>query len=378
MHTLLLLGGYGETGRALAPLLLQHTNVRLVLAGRTPERATTRAAELNAQFPGERVQARSADAADYASMMAALVGVDTLVITASTTRHASVTARAALASQVDCIDIQYSPAKVALLRSLAPDIERAGCCFVTDAGFHPGLPGVLVRRAARDLDVIESAHVGSVIRADWRSVDTGDDAVIELVDMLHDYDVAALTNGVWSHYGLFSRAALRTFDMPAPFGRQQCFAMGLQEMHELTDDYPALRDGGFFVGGFRPLVDWLVLPLIFAVQRFAPGRKRLAARLLRAALRAGSRPPFGTMLLLRASGMRADKRAYVYLTVAHPSGYFLTAAAVAAGLLQLLEGPARRPGLWTQARIVDPVRMLEDLARLGVAVRTGSAELPRA
>ena len=72
----LILGGYGSTGRLIARLLLQETVTQLVLAGRNLARAEATAAELNAQYPGQRVSAACVDAADFASLGKGLEGVD--------------------------------------------------------------------------------------------------------------------------------------------------------------------------------------------------------------------------------------------------------------------------------------------------------------
>ena len=55
--TFLILGGYGNVGRLLARLLLQETDVRLVLAGRAIKQAEAVAAQFNSLFPGNRVAA---------------------------------------------------------------------------------------------------------------------------------------------------------------------------------------------------------------------------------------------------------------------------------------------------------------------------------
>ena len=65
-------------------------------------------------------------------------------------------------------------------------------------------------------------------------------------------------------------------------------------------------------------------------------------------------------VLLDQAGLR--------ITVYHPDGYVLTAAPMAACLLQMLDGSARRPGLHFQAMLAEPGRLLEDLRKMGVEV----------
>jgi len=56
------------------------------------------------------------------------------------------------------------------------------------------------------------------------------------------------------------------------------------------------------------------------------------------------------------------------LAVSHPDGYELTAVPVAACLLQWLDGSARKPGLWMMGHLAEPLRLFEDMQRMGVKV----------
>ena len=78
-------------------------------------------------------------------------------IAAPTTHHTETVIRAAIQAGVDYLDVQLSDAKLAALRACQHEFEKRNLCFVTEAGYHPGLPSVMVRYAAGKLDSIESA-----------------------------------------------------------------------------------------------------------------------------------------------------------------------------------------------------------------------------
>jgi saccharopine dehydrogenase (NAD+, L-lysine-forming) len=189
--TFLILGGYGNTGRLIARLLLQESDVHVVLAGRSLERAAAEVAALDAAFGAGRAFARRVDAADRSSLVAAFAGVDLVVVASSTAEHAEAVARAAIDAGSDYLDVQYSSAKLARMRALEGVIQRAGRCFITDGGFHPGLPAALVRYADGQLDRLDSANVASVIKIDWASLDLSPATVQELTGELLDFQMAS-------------------------------------------------------------------------------------------------------------------------------------------------------------------------------------------
>jgi len=45
---------------------------------------------------------------------------------------------------------------------------------------------------------------------------------------------------------------------------------------------------------------------------------------------------------------------------------------VTAAILQYLEGMGRRPGLWMMGHLADPRRLVTDMKRMGVKVRTAT------
>jgi saccharopine dehydrogenase-like NADP-dependent oxidoreductase len=368
--TFLILGGYGNTGRLLARLLLQETDVRLVLAGRTVGKAEDAAAQFNHLFEGNRVLAMYADASAPASLQPAFEGVDMVIVASSTAEYVKEVAVAALQAGIDYLDIQYSTQKTAELKSLSQEIEKAGRCFITDGGFHPGLPAALVRYAAQYFDHLEKANVGSVIKVDWASLKVADSTLDELIQELNDFVTIVYKGGQWKQARMFGMMDVLTMDFGGEFGQQYCVPMLLEEMRPLPDMYPSLTETGFFVGGFNWFVDWLVLPLAMVALRLWPHRAlKPVGKLMSWGLNTFSKPPYGTLLKVEASGEKDGQAKTMDVTLYHEDGYMFTAIPVVACLLQYLDGSIKKPGLWTQANRVEPERLMQDMERMGVEVR---------
>ncbi|MCX6025966.1 MAG: saccharopine dehydrogenase NADP-binding domain-containing protein, partial [Chloroflexi bacterium] len=268
--TLIILGGYGNTGRALARLMLEHSQVRLVLAGRNEARALAEAAALNERFAGHRARGIAADAGDRKSLLRAFEGASLVVAASSTSPVVTTVAEAALEAGIDYLDPQFSRAKVAALQKMAPRIQAAGRCFITDAGFHPGLPAALVRYAAAHFDRLQIANVGSVIQIDWRTLDVSPATIDELVAEFRDYQSLHYKDGRWRPMGWVEsfRPVWMTFGQG--FGRRYTMPMFLEELRPLPKLIPGLEETGFFVGGFNGFVDWVLMPLGMAWMAVSP------------------------------------------------------------------------------------------------------------
>ena len=96
------------------------------------------------------------------------------------------------------------------------------------------------------------------------------------------------------------------------------------------------------------------------------------SRLLIWGLQAFSRPPFGVILKLQARGEKDGSLRESELSLCHPDGYVFTAVPVVACLLQYLDGCAKKPGLWMMSHLVDPGRLIHDMQRMGIEVKSST------
>jgi saccharopine dehydrogenase (NAD+, L-lysine-forming) len=368
--TILILGGYGNTGRPLARLLLQESDAQLVLAGRNLEKAQVLANELNHAFEGNRVRGACVDASDVESMKQAFTGVDFVVVASSTSQFTRQVATAALIARIGYLDIQVSTQKITYLKLMAAAIQQADCCFITDGGFHPGLPALLVRYVAQFFDQLLSARVGSVIKEDWKSLQVEDSTVYELVELINDFEMSTFKAGMWKKVSLISTSDYIDMDFGGDFGKQYCAPMMLEEMRALPELFPTLRETGFYVGSFNWFVDWVIMPFAMVAMKLWPhAALKPMARWMHWGLKTFSKPPYGTLLKVEAEGVKDSQTKTMQVIISHPDGYLFTAIPVAACLLQYLDGSINRPGLWMQALIVEPNRLIQDMQRMGINIQ---------
>jgi saccharopine dehydrogenase (NAD+, L-lysine-forming) len=370
---LLILGGYGNTGRPLAELLLQESDANLVIAGRALKKAQALAAELNKKIGEERVKGLYVDAADPAVLLEAFRGVDMVVVASSTAEYTKEIAGAAIESKADYFDVNFSTKKLTVLQALSSQIENAGLCFITDGGFHPGLPAALIRYLGVGFDKVESARVGSVIKIDWSSLDLAVSTKEEFVGEFMDMQMLAYRDGQWQKSGFISMMTPIYMDFDSEispaFGRQYCIPMFLEEMRAVPEIFPGIRETCFYVGGFNWFVDWIISPIVMAALKIWPGRaRRPMGRLMFWGMETFGKPPYGTLLKAEVQGRKGENVEAVDLILYHEDGYAFTAIPAAACLLQYLDGSIRRPGLWLQAIAVEPGRLMADMERMGIRV----------
>jgi len=375
MSKILILGGTGHTGRLIAHHLLKHSKAEITIATRHLDRAQACADKLNQHYPDQRVKAIYADASQTESLHLAFADQRMVVVAAPTTAYAENVIRTSLEMGLDYLDVQLGAQKFALLQSLSHEIEQAGLWFITEAGFHPGLPSALVRYAATHLDRMESA-----ITLGYLNMGKGlpySEAVDEVVESFRDYNGQIFKNGQWTKTNSYE---VRTSDFGGDIGRKRSYAMFFEELRPLPSLFPSLRETGFYISEMHWILDWVVMPITWGWLKVAPKAVRPIGKFLWWGMGSFHKPPYRVELQVQAAGLKDGRPVTVRSSVAHPDGYELTAIPVVATLLQYLDGFDRKPGLWMMGHVIDPLRLIKDMEKMGVVcateIQTNEAECP--
>ena len=355
----LVLGGYGGAGSNISRLLLQETDCDIIVAGRHKSMALDLCERLNAKFPG-RASGVYADASQSESLKLALQGVDLIISASTSLDYVEVVAEAALQANIDYLDIHYPQQRVAVLKNLEKRIAAQGLCFITQAGFNPGLPSVLVRLAKSHFTRYEKARVGVAMNTRFEK----GGALDEFIDSLGDFKSDLFLGGRWRKASIRDSAI---FDFGQQLGKKQCYPMSLEEMWALPEML-GLEEFGLYASGMNWFVDYLVIPASFLLGRVHKGLGRgILASLMVMGLERFSPPQEVVVIVMEAEGKDAAGPKKVRITVRHNDAYFITAAPVVACVRQYLQKKIP-PGLNLMGHAVDPEILIKDLVRMGVEV----------
>lgn len=354
---ILILGGYGYTGKLLAKHLLAETKHKIIVAGRHLDKAQSFVDELH----DSRATARQVDAADESSLKQALQGVDFLLVAAPTTHHTETVICAALEASVDYLDVQFSSQKIKILNVHAKEIADRNLCFVTEAGFHPGLPAALIRYAASKMDCIESAATAGYLNVGTSMPYT--DAVDELMEAFIDYQMQVYKNGKWTKSTSYD---IRKFDFGEDIGKRDCYSMFFEELRGLPEMYPSLKDVGFYMAGGGWLADSLTMLVLLGL-KIAPKRGlKPMGKLMWCAMTKLPKPPYRVVLAVEAKGQLNGKPIQVRVRCEHEDGYEFTAIPVVAFLMQYKK--VRRAGLHMMGHLAEPHQLFDDMQKMGVKI----------
>lgn len=353
----LVVGGYGVVGRRLGQRLGPAYPGRIVLAGRSLERA-----QQTAEALGGGARGRAIDVHDSASIERALEGVECVVSCVDQSEPFPLLA-SAVARGVAYTDLTASSIWKGAL-ALRTQAEMRGACVVLAAGLVPGISSVMAR-AARDrlgrLDSVETALLLGV-------GDAFGPASLEYLFRELTSPMVVWERGRERTVPSFSDP--RVIEFPLPVGRRMAWRAPFADQHFFP------RSLGVSTAATRLALEpaWMGPLIAWALRAGArrmlqrEGFRRLVRRLT---MLAHGRHLGADRWALVVEAQQGDRMCRYLLA---GRGQAQATAEAAALLVRLLvDRTIQRPGVWFAEEVVEPAPFLEALRLAGLEVTAREA-----
>lgn len=353
--TIVILGGYGGVARRLVAWLLNNTPHHIIIAGRNLHKASEFVRLLNSK----RVTPVYADAANPDSLNLALAGANLLIVAAPVAAYIDNVIHAALENNCNWFDILLEKPVLEALKRQAPNIRQAGRLFITQAGYHPGMPGILMRRLAEDFDSTQEIHIGFAQEARFESPESA----TELLHELGKGHSAVWKNGHWQKAGWRD---LRSFQFSTHFGKRSCYPLQLEEVAIAASDLQ-LEKAGIYAAGFNWLSDYVAMPfmlLLYPLKQTHGFLKWLLYWSINSLYKSDA-----LEMLAEATGSKNGQPGKAHLQITHKDAFDFTAICAMACLEQYFSGRLPQAGLHFMGLVTHPSQALEAMQRMGVEIR---------
>ncbi len=159
-NRVLILGGQGRIGAAVASDLVNHTQARVVITGRTEKTGPALANQM-----GPRVSFLALDLEDRSRLETAIADTDLVVHCTGPFHHRDGTVlKTCIERRVDYLDVSdYRDYTIAAL-ALREQAEAAGVTAIVNSGIFPGISNSMVRQAAEHLDRPQAIHLSYIVQ----------------------------------------------------------------------------------------------------------------------------------------------------------------------------------------------------------------------
>jgi saccharopine dehydrogenase (NAD+, L-lysine-forming) len=297
------------------------------------------------------------------SLHNAFYDIEMVLVAATTTKWAKQVAEAALKANIDYLDIYFQQDVYPVLETLEQQITDTGKCFITQAGFHPGLPAVFIRKGSQYFDRYDKANVAFAMNVKIENAES----VVEIVDAMADYKPKFFKNGKWK-VGTYKDTI--EIDLGSLFGVRKCMPLDMIEIEALPEKLH-LQETGVYTTGFNWFVDWIVFPFMMLSQQIKKDMLRnFWANTLVWGINKFSKDQEGVVFVLEAEGEKDGTMKRLRIFSEHSSAYDFTVIPVIACIKQYLDGTTRKSGLWMMGHLVDPDRLFKDMVKMGVRFQT--------
>src|SRR5215204_3010568 len=347
---ILIIGGYGTVGRRVAADLAPDYSGRVVVAGRSAEKAAQLAAEL-----GHGVRGRRVDVGDLGSVEAALDSVG--LVMSCIDQPEPHLLRAAIARGLAYTDIAPHLMTRRPTEAMKAEATRTGARIVLGSGLAPGISSLLARLGADRVGTVESVKVGVLLSVGDAYGPASRSYLLEEIAL--PYAVCIDGREVPTRpFGGYAR-----IDFPPPLGRRTAYLFPFSDQvffPQTLGARTALSRLALEPPWLATLLSVLIRLRVTAMLRRAGAEERLQRATAWLQRRYEGRDFYG--VVVEVHGARGRVRSSLVGHV-QASGTAIGAAAVVRSLAQ---GEVEQPGIWLAEQVVLPEPFFERLATRGL------------
>jgi saccharopine dehydrogenase-like NADP-dependent oxidoreductase len=350
MAKVLILGGQGRIGRAVAADIAVHTPAQITITGRqirggVPEPYSVLALDL---ADSDRVQAvirdlgRDRTAPDGETNDGETNNV--VVHCAGPFHHRDTQVlEACIAAGVNYVDVSDHPSYTRKALELQAAAQAAGITAVINTGIFPGISNSMVRQAVECLDQPESIHLSYVVGGSGGAGLT----VMRTTFLGLQRPFQAWLNGQWQTVQPYSQREAIAF--PPPYGRTGVYWFDMPETFTLPMTFPVASVVTKFgtVPDFYNYLTWTVARGWHPWLLRQPAVIEFLSRVSYAMTQVSDRlSGIGVAIRAEVTGQRQGQPTRAIATLVHPN------TAIAAGygtgsVVELLRsGQVQKPGVW--------------------------------
>lgn len=356
---ILLVGGYGHVGTALAHELAVRYPGQVIIAGRHLDRAEALAAALPGGAEAVRVDVADEESVKLAARPASLI------INCSLDQRTPTLLQAACANASAYLDMGANAAAIAGMLKLSDEAAQHETCALVGAGLDPGCTNILAALASVRAGGANAINVALLLSL-------GD----AFGEVAIDYMLEALAHPTTVDYQgrqqeLYAYREHRHCEFPPPYGRKLTYRFPFPEQAFFAETLQAKQAANWYTMDSTAINALLLVLVRLGFTRLL--RKERIRGVTRWAFQQLSRLPGGkddVCALAEAQGPNGPWR--VSLTSHQESK---TTALCALPMVETLyEGRLARPGVWLPEQVIDPAVYLHALTDLGLEVQILSNE----
>jgi saccharopine dehydrogenase (NAD+, L-lysine-forming) len=349
---ILITGGYGTVGRRVAADLAPDYPDRVVVAGRSAEKAAQLAVEL-----GHGVRGRRVDVGEPLSIEAALEGVG--VVLSGIDQAEPHLLRAAIRRSLAYTDIAPHLMTRRPTEAMKAEAAQTGARIVLGAGLAPGISSMLARLGADRVGAVESVESNVLLSVGDTYGPASRAYLIEEISLPYTVRIEGREMSVRP----FSSSVRVNFG--PPLGERTAYLFPFSDQVFFPETLGAPTALSRFVlepPWLGTLLSVLVRLRVTAIlrRRRASAQERVQRLTARLQYRYEGRNWYG--VVVEVQGTRGRARASL-VGRGRASGAAIGAAAV---VRSLAEGEVGRPGIWLAEQVVPPRPFFERLAERGL------------